>query len=108
MEYHGVHLLRLDIDLDGLTTICIATRLGLFLSMWLLHDVLFRVILEYFTLCRRVPGAMYQSCFVTGWMITQMDCMICLDLSSAYLIGVGWQGGFYPITFPAKTGTVSI
>ena len=46
MGLHGVNLLRLDIELDGLNTIFVAAGAGFLVFLWLLHGVLFRLLLK--------------------------------------------------------------
>ena len=107
MGYHGVNLLSLAIELDGLATIFLAAKSGFFfLFVWPLCGILLGLFIEYFALFCRVSGAMHQVCFFTGLPIAQMACMICLAISSAALLGVGWIGKLSSLTFPGMTGTV--
>ena len=108
MGYHVVHLLRLAIKLDVITTFFVAAGAELFIFVWTLCGLLLGVLLKYSTLLRRVPGDIYQACFIIGWPIARMACMIFLALSSAALIGVGWRGGFYHLTFPENNGTFGL
>ena len=73
-----------------------------------LHGLIRGLFLEYFTLLRRVSRALHQACFVTGWPISHMACMIFLALASVALIVVGCQGRFYSLTVTAITGMVGI
>ena len=59
MGYHGVHLLRLSVELDGLATLYVSIGAGLFFFVRLLHGVLIGLFLDYFSLCRIVPGSMH-------------------------------------------------
>ena len=72
MGYYAVNLLRLAVEIDGLATLFLATVAGLFLFVWPLCGVLLRVLLEYFVILYRVPGAMHQACFFTGRPICRM------------------------------------
>ena len=101
-------MLHLAVELDGLTTLSFASGVGFFLFLWLLCSVLLGVLLEYFSLLRRVTGDMHQACFVTVQPIYQMSCMAFPAISSAALLRFGWQCGFSSLTFPAMTGTVGL
>ena len=91
MRYHGVNLLRLAIELDGLATMFLAAKSGFFfLFVWPLCGILLGLFIEYFALFCRVSGAMHQVCFYTGRSIDQMACMIFPEISGVDLLGVGW------------------
>ena len=66
-----------------------ATGAGLFFIVWTLCGILRGVLVEYFSLFRRVTRAMQQAFFSSGCPITRMACISCLALSSAALLGVG-------------------
>ena len=108
MIYHGVNFLRLAVKLDGPATLFHATGAGLFPFVWPLRGIFIRVLLKYFALLRRLPGAMYQSRFFTGQTIARMECTICLALDGAALLGVGWRGALSSLTFTAMTVTLGI
>ena len=108
MVYHGVHLLCLSVELNDLTTIFVASTVGLFVFVWLPYSVLLGIFLEYFTLLCIVPGEMHQAYFVTSRLIARMACIIFLELASTALPGVGWIGIFSSLTFPATVGTFGI
>ena len=90
MIYHGVNLLHFPVKLDGLATLFLASGTSFFLFVWLLNGVLLGLLMNYFALLRRVPRAMHQYFFVTGWPISQMACIIFLVISRVALLGVGW------------------
>ena len=93
--------------MDILASYFVAVGAGLFF-MWPLRGVLGRLIPKYFTLFRRVPGAMQQACFPSSWPIVRMACISCLALVSADRLGAGMRGGFSPFYFPDMTGTVGV
>ena len=107
MSSHAVHLFCCAVKMDSLTSFFVAAE-SVFLFMWPLHGILGGVILEYFTLFRRVSGAMQQSCFPSGWPIAPMACISCLGLASAARLRVGRQGRFSSLSFPAMTGAVGV
>ena len=103
MRYHGVHFLHLPAELDGLTMLAVASRVGLFLFVGVLYGILFGIFLKYFAFFSRVPGAMHQARFCTGRPISQMDSMIFHVLASADLLGVGFQGRLSSLIFTPMT-----
>ena len=72
------------------------------------RDILGGFILEYFTLLRRLLGAMQQACFTSGQTITRMACIYCLALVSATRLRVGRKGGLSSISLPYMTDTVGV
>ena len=76
--------------------------------MWPLRGVLGGVILEYLTPLRRVPRAMQQAYFPSGWPIDRMDCISCLVFSSAARLRFDGRGGFSSLLVPSMTGTVNL
>ena len=102
MGYHGVHLLRPTVELDGLATIFVASGSGFLVGT--LRGILLGVFLEYFTIYI-VPGSIHQACFFTGRRIVRMVCILFLALSGVELIGFGWRGGFSYLAFTVMTGT---
>ena len=80
----------------------------LVIFLWPLSGVLLGVFHEYFALFRRVPRYMHQACVCNGHPISWMACITCLALADVTLIGVGWQGSFSSLIFPAMAVTVGI
>ena len=70
MGYHGVHLFRLTVELDVLATIFVASGAGFLVGT--LRVIILRVFLEYFAICHRLSGAMYQAYFCIGQPIQVM------------------------------------
>ena len=50
MGYHGVHLLRFAVELDGLTTLLVAAGASFFVFLWPMCGVLLGLFLEYYAL----------------------------------------------------------
>ena len=46
MGYHGIRLLHLTVELDGITMIFVASGAGLFVFVWPLRGVLLGVFLD--------------------------------------------------------------
>ena len=69
---------------------------------------IFRVFSEDFTLLRGVTGTMQKSCFITGRTIAWMSSIFFLVLSTADLLGDGWQDSFFSLTVSTMTGTVGL
>ena len=63
MGYYGVNLLRITVEFDGLSTLLLSNGVGFFLFLWPLRGVLLGLLLEYFSLFLKVPGAMHQAFF---------------------------------------------
>ena len=72
MRSHDVHLVCCVVKLDGITTFFVAAGAGFSFVVWLLCGVLGVLILQYFTLFCRVPGAMQHVGFTPGQPIDQM------------------------------------
>ena len=104
MGYHGVNLLRLNVELEVLSEIFVVSRSVFLLFVWPLHVILLGVFLEYFTIYI-VPGSIHQACFFTGRRIVRMVCIFFLALAGVELIGFGWRGGFSYLAFTVMTGT---
>ena len=66
---HDVDLLHIYPEIDGITTLGFSARYGFVFFVWLLHGVLLRVFLEYFTLLRGVYGDMQQACVSCNYHI---------------------------------------
>ena len=89
MVYHGVHILSPAVKLDGVTTLFIASGEGFFLCVWPLRVIILISFLEYFSLFRRVLGAIHQSCFCTSRSINRISCIMFPALAGAEFLGAG-------------------
>ena len=89
MGLHGVQLLRLTVEIEGLSTLFVASVAGFLVFEWLLRGMPFGVVLKHFLIFQRVLGAKKQAFFGTVWPIDWMVCMIFPKLSSTDLLGVG-------------------
>ena len=93
MRFHGVYLLCCVVKLDGFGAI-VAVRAGLLVLLCMMRGALLGVFFQDFIIFRRVLRAMQQAfLFRTGCLITQMACIVSLDLASSDLLGFGWRGG---------------
>ena len=61
--------------------------------------VLLGLFLEYFILLHRLSGAINQACFVTGWLIAHMDCMIFLRFPERPFLRLVGKDDFNPLRF---------
>ena len=85
----------------------VAAGAGLIILVGVMRRSLLCVLLNHFTLFRRVLGYMQKTClFRNSQRITRMACIVSLAFSSAYLTGVGWRSGFTSLFIPVRTGTV--
>ena len=100
MGYHGGHVLCSAVEIDGISILFVAAGAGLFLFEWLLRGMLCGVVLNRFSLVRRVPGGMHQACiFRTGRLIAWTDCMVFLRLQSRTFSALVIRANPHPLCF---------
>ena len=75
---------------------------------WSLCDILGGLLLQYFALFHRVPGAMQQAFFPSGRPIAHVAWISYLAIASAALLGVGRAGIFSSFLSHGMTGAVGI